>query len=1056
MIKKLLFAAALTAVAGGAQAQRQTDKLDRGVIAMKVSGGVYVNWRIPAEEYYDVTYNVYRNGVKLNDKPLTVSNFTDKSGTLANTYTVSAIIKGQEQAQCKPASVWASSYKEIKLKHEGIKSTLVPNDACCADLDGDGQLDMLMKFDNANERDAGYPKEGYQGEYSIFEALKLDGTRLWWVNCGPNMGDFQNNEQNIVAYDWDGDGKAEVVMRAADGTTIHCADGSTYVVGDASKNYRSGTKSGQWFMRDGAEYLVYMDGVTGKPYECKEYPLKRLEDGETNLEKAWGDGYGHRCTKHFFGAPYLDGKKPSIFLARGIYTRHKMIALDVDPATHTLKERWRWFNNTNGPWKGQGYHNYAIADVDMDGRDEIVFGSMVIDDNGKGLSTTGFGHGDAQHVGDLNPYIHGLEQFACNEDEEGFNYRDATTSKVYASQLKVGSDIGRCICGNFTNNVPGCIGFAYGNPVSTVANKASAELSAPGVAYNFNIYWDGDLLSETFNYVAGKNTEGGIYKYGQSGPIYTCQGSLTNNDTKGTPCYQGDILGDWREEIIMRTADNNIRIYSTPTPTEHRNYNLWFDHQYRNAMVWQMCGYNQPPHVSYFMGELEGITIAPPPLTTTGRKEVANGGTIGSSLDGEHVLVFDNANTSVKIADGAKPSVLTFNVPTWVQGSAPSEASAKSYKITTTTYTCTVNGGGLAGDARLVKQGDGILTLPKADFKHTGNTDIWAGVVNFDGTMLNSPLWLNRFAELNSNGGKFSSIKMEYDAKLRPGCADTKGTITTDNLSLGFGSRVVFDIYGDLSSDFIQGKVLSIETKDWKFGPQYLTPVFEFNNHGTDGLAEGKYLLATFDKVEGDVSVIKLEGLVGVRLRLHHGRRLGSLALALAHIHGADGAICVDSTHGAFVRAGTLRQLTARSLHRRQQVSLVHHVQEISLILLTVLVGGLVIVNDDVKGVAAAGLHRDELLVGGLVVEQVTGHKVAVLGEALAGVNGFHGRLHRIKPVPFLTAPSVGRDRHAAHQNSGAERRRQLLHPLVHSLSSLSVGSDFGTFCPKVPPLLMV
>ena len=585
MIKKLLFAAALTAVAGGAQAQRQTDKLDRGVIAMKVSGGVYVNWRIPAEEYYDVTYNVYRNGVKLNDKPLTVSNFTDKSGTLANTYTVSAIIKGQEQAQCKPASVWASSYKEIKLKHEGIKSTLVPNDACCADLDGDGQLDMLMKFDNANEREAGYPKEGYQGEYSIFEALKLDGTRLWWVNCGPNMGDFQNNEQNIVAYDWDGDGKAEVVMRAADGTTIHCADGSTYVVGDASKNYRSGKKSGQWFMCTGAEYLVYMDGVTGKPYECKEYPLKRLEDGETNLEKAWGDGYGHRCTKHFFGAPYLDGKKPSIFLARGIYTRHKMIALDVDPATHTLKERWRWFNNTNGPWKGQGYHNYAIADVDMDGRDEIVFGSMVIDDNGKGLSTTGFGHGDAQHVGDLNPYIHGLEQFACNEDEEGFNYRDATTSKVYASQLKVGSDIGRCMCGNFTNNFPGCIGFAYGNPVSTVANKASAELSAPGVAYNFNIYWDGDLLSETFNYVAGKNTEGGIYKYGQSGPIYTCQGSLTNNDTKGTPCYQGDILGDWREEIIMRTADNNIRIYSTPTPTEHRNYNLWFDHQYRNAMV---------------------------------------------------------------------------------------------------------------------------------------------------------------------------------------------------------------------------------------------------------------------------------------------------------------------------------------------------------------------------------------------------------------------------------------------------------------------------------------
>ena len=195
---------------------------------------------------------------------------------------------------------------------------------------------------------------------------------------------------------------------------------------------------------------------------------------------------------------------------------------------------------------------------------------------------------------------------------------------------------------------------------------------------------------------------------------------------------------------------------------------------------------------------------------------------------------------------------------------------------------------------------------------------------------------------------------------------------------------------------------------------------------------------------------------MGVReILLYHRRRLRGLALALAHVHGADGTIRVDSTNGAFIHARTLRQLTARRLHRRQQVGLVHHVQEIGLILLAVLVGGLVVVDNDVKGVAAAGLHRDELLVGGLIVEQVTGHKVAVLGEALAGVNGFRGqRLHRVKAIPFLTAPGISRDRHAAHQNSGAERRRQLLHPLVHSLSSLS--ADFGTFCPKVPPLLMV
>ena len=158
----------------------------------------------------------------------------------------------------------------------------------------------------------------------------------------------------------------------------------------------------------------------------------------------------------------------------------------------------------------------------------------------------------------------------------------------------------------------------------------------------------------------------------------------------------------------MRTADNNIRIYSTPTSTEYRNYSLWHDHQYRNAMVWQMCGYNQPPHASYFLGKLEGITIAPPPLTTTGRTEVANGGTVASALNDKHVLVYENANINVSIEDGAKPHVLTFNVPTWVQGSAPSECSSKSYKITYDTFTCAVSGGGLAGDARLVKQGDGI------------------------------------------------------------------------------------------------------------------------------------------------------------------------------------------------------------------------------------------------------------------------------------------------------------------------------------------------------------
>ena len=863
-------------------AQRVTDQLDRGLVAMKSSTGVYLSWRIQATEYYDVTYNVYRDGEKLNAEPLSVSNYQDKTGSTSSTYTVKAVVRGVEQEASKPATVWGSSYMDIKLKHEGILSTLVPNDACCADVDGDGELEILMKFDNLSEKEQSYPKAGptvggkVTGEYSIFECFKLDGTRLWWVNCGPNMGDFQNNEQNIVGYDWDMDGKAEVVMRLAEGSTIHYADGSTYTIGANGKNgsawtnYRAATGGGvNWFIHDGKEFLVYCNGQTGEVYQCIDFPLARLEAGETNLEKAWGDGYGHRCSKFFFGAPYLDGRKPSIFLARGIYTRHKMVALDVDPATHTLTQRWKWYNNTNGPWKGQGYHNYAIADVDWDGRDEIVFGSMVIDDNGKGLSTTGFGHGDAQHCGDLNPYVHGQEQFACNEDSQGFNYRDATTSKVYASTLHVGKDVGRAIADNFTESFPGGMGTAWGD-ISTVTNGALEGLSATGVNSNFRIYWDGDLVSETFNYRNGKNTEGVVAKYGSWSPIYTCEGSLTNNDTKGTPCYQGDILGDWREEIIMRTADNQVRIYSTPVYTSHRIYSLWYDHQYRNAMVWQMCGYNQPPHVSYFLGKTDGITVPPPPLTLSGREEVTDGGSITPALDGKDVIVCPSADASVTLEEGAQPHALIFNVPSWVQGSAPSECATQNTKITYTYYTCQVTGGGLAGEARLVKQGDGTLTLPKADFHHTGATDIWAGVLNFDGTMKESPLWLNRFAELNSQGGEFLSIRTSYASQLRPGGEDTKGTITTGELTLGFGSRLLLDLYAeDLTADQVITGNLTIETKTsqaWiKGGPTYLSPVVQLVGHPKEGektMTPGRYVIGQVTgELNGNLEDIVLEGL---------------------------------------------------------------------------------------------------------------------------------------------------------------------------------------------------
>ena len=870
--KFLLLAVLACSVALSAHAQRTMDKLDRGLVAVKTSSGVFCSWRIMGEEYYDVTYNIYRDGTKLNSEPLTVSNFTDGSGSTSSTYQVEAVVHGVVQAKCAGVKPWAQNYLEIVPDHGSLTSKYVPNDVCCADVDGDGELEILMKFDNSSWAGTSYQKAGYNGEYFIMEVYKLNGKKLWWIDWGPNMADFQNNEQNIVAYDWDGDGKAEAVLRASDGTKIHTASGQVITIGDASKNYLASTSSDQWFVHEGAEYLLYLNGETGEVYDQMEYPLKRLESGETSLEAAWGDGYGHRSTKHFFGAPYLDGRKPSIFLARGIYTRHKMIALDVNPGTHKLTERWRWNCNSAGsPWYGQGYHNFGIADVDWDGRDEIVFGSMVIDDNGKGLSTTGLGHGDAQHCGDFNPYVHGHEIFACNEDRPDNNYRDATTSKIYYRKTSSNDD-GRSNCGNFSNNYPGCLGSSgHDLPVSTVTNDhVGLETN---ISVNFRIYWDGDLCEELF--------DGIITKYG-AGQSWTLPGGLTNNSTKATPCYQGDILGDWREEVIMRTSDNKFRIYTTTIPTEWRNYTLWHDMQYRQAMVWQMCGYNQPPHASYFLGELEGITMAPPALTMTDRTEVSNGGNISSSLNDKQVLMAETGNMSVNVADGAAPYILFDNAPTWVQGHDDND------NITTETYTHTLTGGAFTGGMRLVKQGDGVLVLPKVTETYTGNTDVWAGTLQFDGTMKNSHVWLNRHTNLISNGGSFNAgIKADYNATIYPGGEDNAGTLTASTLNLGFGSRVVIDLYSSGNqADCIKATTLNIEKKDWQYGPQYSAPVFQFVVHSSTGtLPGGNYLIGEIGNIEGSLDNLVTEGLNGIEAELNYSD--GKLYLAVDNLRDA-------------------------------------------------------------------------------------------------------------------------------------------------------------------------
>lgn len=861
-------------------AQRVTDKLDRGLVAVPMSSGNFVSWRVFGEEYYDVTYNIYCNGSLLKSG-LKTSCYSHSSGNASSKYQVSAVVRGVEQPLCDAVSRWENGMLTIPVQPitgrdgKDVTANYTINDISMGDLDGDGVVEFICKRPCSLAADV-----SQKNCFHVLDAYDRKGKRLWWIDLGPNMLSGADEQWDCVCYDWDQDGKAEVLLRVQDNAYIHYADGTTELIGSASVDTRW---NGIEYTSSGNEYLLYLEGATGRPYEIgpashpkyMDFPNPRGNDSD------WGSGIvGHRSTKHYFGAPYLDGRHPSIFLGRGCYTKHMMKAFDVDPATHKLTQRWAWECNTGGIWFGQGYHNYQIADVDWDGRDEIVFGSMVLDDNGKGLSSTGLGHGDAQHCSDLDPFRHGQEQFACNESSPANNFRDATTSKIYYRMAASGDD-GRALMANFTDDYPGSQGRSVGSGwVSSTSDKIITELGGDAFIswgdLNQRIYWDGDLCDEYFD-SPGTEGYGAIYKPASNsaaGARWNFNDSKCSNWSKNNPGAIGDIFGDWREELVMRKGDNTaILVYTTNIPTTYRIPTLWHDHQYRNAMVWQSMGYNQPPHKSYFLGKAEGITQAPPPLTMTGRTEVANGGTVTTT--DEHLIVCENNDTKIAIQEGASPYMVTFNIPSWVQGNAGNNATSNP-AITYTYYKCDVTGGALTGKTRVVKQGDGILNLPKVAMTYTGETNIWAGTLNFDGTLLNSSLWLNRFAELNSAGGKFRSIRADYASVIRPGGEKTIGEISTDTLALGFGARIQIDIDNiQMTNDRINAGVISVERKSgtaWeKYGPEYIQPVLEVVAHLAAGetlLKSGSYELGNASLVTGNLSDIKIEGVSGQKSEL--------------------------------------------------------------------------------------------------------------------------------------------------------------------------------------------
>lgn len=884
-----------------AYAQRKTDLLDRGLVAVKQSTGVFLSWRIQADEYYDVKYNVYRDGALIAQN-LNVSNYTDAGGSLSSRYTVAPVRKGIVGAQCAASTTWANQYFEFPVANIQDRSGVTVwkqndpssamanytiNDISLGDVDGDGKIDFIVKRKNQTDQDQLFPISNKQMFCQIeVYASTINYGRLWWIDCGPNICYGSDEQWDAVAFDWNEDGACEVLYRGGANTVIHHSDGSTETIGNVNENIRNNIShtANMTFANSGEEWLMYINGRTGRTYDVISYPLPRGNASD------WGDSYGHRSSKYFMGAPYLDGVNPYIFLGRGIYTKTDACTYRVNKSTNKLyKVGNTWHSYNNSGWFGQGNHNFAIADTDEDGSDEIIYGSMVLDFHTDdmslhGCSSTSLGHGDASHTGDLDPFRRGLETFACNEDNGGNNYRNATTCEIYYRHKSSGDD-GRAIAGNFTNDYPGSIGMSSTSGVISLAsdkvidecaNNWNANTPSPA-ALNFRIYWDGDLLDESVNGPGA--SEGYLYIDKNGRRIYdTSHGSYQTaciNWTKKNPCAAGDILGDWREELVMRTTDNRfIRVYTTVTPTENRIQSLWYDHVYRQGMVWQTEGYNQPAHTSYFVGELEGLTQAPPAQTWTGRTGIGNRGSITTALNGKDVFVWPDGNGSeytVNINNGAQPFTLYLNSRTTVEG-----GDRVNYTETKHTWDrIFLTGNGLSGSTNLCKQGASAAHLPYTTHTHTGRTDVWSGALICNGGISNSPIYAYLHTELflgnslDAEESHYKSIEMEYGSALYMSSQAKTTPLVNDNgyahmsvgtLSVHEGSRVVFDINGtdNANGDKLDIGTLKIRKQDWKYGPRYLAPVFQFNS--SSALGAGKYRLGTIGNIQGNLDNIIIEG----------------------------------------------------------------------------------------------------------------------------------------------------------------------------------------------------
>ena len=623
MRNRVLFAGLtlLTAIflVNNVYATRIMENIDRGLVAVRTGNGVYIGWRMLGIDPDNIAFNIYRNSVKINSSPITSStNYVDSAGSTSSTYEVASVLNGVEQSMSDPVSVWSSYCHDVPLQvpagvttPDGVICSYSPNDASVGDLDGDGQYEIILKWDPSNSKDNA--QSGYTGNVYL-DAYEIDGTLLWRIDLGINIRAGAHYTQFMV-YDLDSDGRSELVCKTADGTT----DGLGTVLGDPAADYRN--SAGR--ILSGPEYLSIFDGTTGAfldtvDYNPPRHPSALFPTGD-QLDAIWGDSYGNRVDRFLACVAYLDGQEPSVVMCRGYYTRTVLAAWDFRDGQ--LTQRWVFdsADSGNSAYAGQGNHNLSVADVDSDGKDEIIYGSCTIDDDGSGLYSTGLGHGDALHVSDMDPGRPGLEVWMPHEGSAaGATLRDAATGEILIDHSNSG-DVGRGVAAHIDSSYVGYQLWSYATGgVYTVDNINIGNYSAKMMGSV--IWWDSDLQREFLSAADGDGRNPVLEKWNGNGSsrlislysVPTSYSTNSNNSTKANPCLTGDIIGDWREEMIFRSSDNTkLRIFTNTEQNNYRFYTLMHDPQYRLAIAWQNVGYNQPPHPSFYIGT--GMATPPKP-----------------------------------------------------------------------------------------------------------------------------------------------------------------------------------------------------------------------------------------------------------------------------------------------------------------------------------------------------------------------------------------------------------------------------------------------------------